>query len=207
MFSCQGQLSWAERWLAPCSRSTLPKSIPGKRQRRWKKMSSWGSSENEIESVKSLSWVWLFETPWTIVHQVPLSVGFSRQEYWSGLSFPYPGDLPNPGMEPGSPALQADSVPENLSHKGVSWGNKGAINSQPAGLLKGLRSLRMGSSVPCSVAAVTEQGQGPEQMRWPAWRARGRSDHTTRLSCHTSVLPSQCSPWHREDPWFVNIWC
>ena len=47
-------------------------------------------------------------TPWTIAHQAPLSVGFSRQEYQSGLQFPSPGDLPDPGSEPGSPALQAD---------------------------------------------------------------------------------------------------
>ena len=50
-------------------------------------------------------------TPWTAVHQAPLSVGFPRQEYWSGLSFPFPGDLPDPGLEPGSLALQADSLP------------------------------------------------------------------------------------------------
>ena len=43
-------------------------------------------------------------------HQAPLSMGFSRQEYWSGLPFPSPGDLPDPGIEPGSPALQADSL-------------------------------------------------------------------------------------------------
>ena len=43
--------------------------------------------------------------------QAPLSMGFSRQDYWSGLPFPSPGDLPNPGIEPGSPALQADSLP------------------------------------------------------------------------------------------------
>ena len=47
---------------------------------------------------------------WTIVHQAPLSMGFSQQEYWSGLPFPSPGDLPNPGIEPGSLALQADST-------------------------------------------------------------------------------------------------
>ena len=56
----------------------------------------------------------LFATPWTIAHQAPLSMGFSRQEYWSGLSFPSPGDLPNPGIEHGSPALQADSLPNEL---------------------------------------------------------------------------------------------
>ena len=47
-------------------------------------------------------------TPWTIAHWAPLFMGFSRQEYWGGLPFPFPGDLPNPGMEPRSPALQAD---------------------------------------------------------------------------------------------------
>ena len=50
-------------------------------------------------------------TAWTIAHQAPLSMGFSRQEYWSGLPFPSPGDLSHSGIEPGSPALQADSLP------------------------------------------------------------------------------------------------
>ena len=49
-------------------------------------------------------------TPWTVACQTPLSMGFSRQEYWSGLPFPSPGDLPNLGIEPRSPALQADSL-------------------------------------------------------------------------------------------------
>ena len=52
--------------------------------------------------------------PWTVAHQAPLSMGFSRQEYWSGLPFPSPGDLPNPGIEPESPAVQADSLPTEL---------------------------------------------------------------------------------------------
>ena len=62
-------------------------------------------------TVKSLSRVRLFATPWTVAYQAPPSVGFSRQEWWSGLPFPSPGDLPNPGIEPGSPALQADALP------------------------------------------------------------------------------------------------
>ena len=61
--------------------------------------------------VKSLSHVWLFLTPCTVACQASPSTGFSRQEYWSGLMFPSPGNLPDPGMEPGSPALQADSLP------------------------------------------------------------------------------------------------
>ena len=62
------------------------------------------------EWVKSLSRVWFFVTPWTVAYQAPPSMGFSRQEYWSGLPFPSPGDLPDPGIEPGSPALQADAL-------------------------------------------------------------------------------------------------
>ena len=60
----------------------------------------------------------LFATPWTVAHQAPLSMGFSRQEYQSGLPFPSPGDLPDPGIEPGalmSPALQAGSLPAEPS--------------------------------------------------------------------------------------------
>ena len=57
--------------------------------------------------VKLLSRVRLFATPWTVAYQASLSMGFSRQEYWSGLPFPSPGDLPDPGIKPRSPALQA----------------------------------------------------------------------------------------------------
>ena len=56
-------------------------------------------------------------TPWITVHQAPLSMEFSRQEYWSGLPSPSPGDLPNPGLEPGSLALQADSSPSEPPSK------------------------------------------------------------------------------------------
>ena len=60
--------------------------------------------------VKSLTRVRLFATPWTVAYQAPLSMRFSRQEYWSGLPFPSPGDLPDPGIEPGSPALESDAL-------------------------------------------------------------------------------------------------
>ena len=58
-----------------------------------------------------LSCVWLFATPWTVAHQAPLSMGFSRQEYWRGLPVPPPGALPHPGIEPKPPTLQAASLP------------------------------------------------------------------------------------------------
>ena len=60
--------------------------------------------------VKLLSRVRLFATPWTVAHQAPPSMGYSRQESWSGLSFPPPGNLPNPGIKPRSPVLQADAL-------------------------------------------------------------------------------------------------
>ena len=61
--------------------------------------------------MKSLSRVRLFVTPWTVAYQALPSMGFSRQESWNGLPFPSPGDLPDPGIKPRSPALQADALP------------------------------------------------------------------------------------------------
>ena len=60
--------------------------------------------------VKSLSCVRLFATPWAVAYQAPPSMGFSRQEYYSGLPFPSPGDLPDPGIKPWSPAFQSDAL-------------------------------------------------------------------------------------------------
>ena len=59
---------------------------------------------------ESLNSVQLFVTPWTVARQTPLSTEISRQEYWSGYPIPSPGDFPDLGMQPGSPALQADSL-------------------------------------------------------------------------------------------------
>ena len=69
--------------------------------------------------VKSLSRVQLFVTPWTVAYQVLLSMGFSRQQCWSGLPFPSPRDLPNPEIKPGSPALWADALPSEPPGKHV----------------------------------------------------------------------------------------
>ena len=73
--------------------------------------------EHSEKKMKSLSCVRLFVTPWTIAYQASLSMGFSRQEYWSGLPFPSPGDLPHPGIEPRSPALQAGALPSEPPEK------------------------------------------------------------------------------------------
>ena len=84
-------------------------------KRKWEDLTNLAvlSTQSELTKsveVKSLSHVWLLATPWTVAHQAPLSKGFSRQESWSGLPFPSPGDLPNPGIEPRSPTLQADAL-------------------------------------------------------------------------------------------------
>ena len=71
----------------------------------------------------SLRFVWLFVTPWAVARQASLSMGFSRQEYWRGLPFPSPGDLTHPGIEPGSPTLQADSLPSEPPEKPEVYNN------------------------------------------------------------------------------------
>ena len=79
--------------------------------------------------VKLLSSVRLFATPWTVAYQVPPSMGFSRPEYWSGLPFPSPGDLPNPGIEPRSPALYTDTLQSEPPGQSVSFQSEGMAGS------------------------------------------------------------------------------
>ena len=71
--------------------------------------------------LKSLSPVRLFVTPWTVAYQASPPLGFSKQAYWSGLPFPSPGDLPDPGIEPRSPALQADALPSEPPGKPFTY--------------------------------------------------------------------------------------
>ena len=72
-----------------------------------------------------------FATPWTVARQAPLSMGFSRQEHWSGWSFLFPGDLPDPGIEPRSPSLQAVSLPMSHQESPV-FVNLDGINGTPS---------------------------------------------------------------------------
>ena len=110
VFSWQNSVSlWPASFFTP--RPNLP-VIPGI---SWLPTVAFKSPVNEKDIffgcwVKLLSHVRLFATPWTVARQAPLSMEFSRQEYWSGLPFPSPGYLPNPRIEPGSPALQADAL-------------------------------------------------------------------------------------------------
>jgi len=89
---------------------------PGKKIKEWTNikfealLGKHGLKVMSVLKVKSLSCVRLFVTPWTVAYQAPPSMGFSRQEYWSGLPFPSPGDLPHPGIKPRSPSFQTDTL-------------------------------------------------------------------------------------------------
>ena len=93
------------------------------------------------DRVKSLSHVQLFVTPWTVAYQASPSVGFSRQEHWSGLPFPPAGDLPGPGIEPGSPALQALSLPPEPPEKPIGKVLRGGTQALPAKQLAGVHQV------------------------------------------------------------------
>ena len=86
------------------------------------------SERKKEKEEKSLSRVRLFATPWTVAHQAPPSMGFSRQEYWSGLPFPSPGDLPNPGIKPRSPHCRQILLPSEPPGKPTVHGE---MKSQP----------------------------------------------------------------------------
>ena len=96
--------------------------------------------KTERKKVKSLSHVRLFVTQWTVAYQAPLSTGFSRQEYWSGLPFPSLGDLPDPGIEPRSPTLQADALTSEPPGKIID--TRDASKVAAAAAAKSLQSCR-----------------------------------------------------------------
>ena len=78
-----------------------------------------------------LSHVQLFATPWTVAHQASPPMGFSRQEFWRGLPLLSPGDFPDPGIEPGSPALQVDSLPSEAPGKPLYFMGKVGLIAAP----------------------------------------------------------------------------
>ena len=84
----------------------------------------------KVSEMKLLSCVRLFATPWTVAYQAPLSMGFSRQECWSGLPFPSPGDVPDPGIELGSPTLQTDALPSEPPGR-TGWNPIAITNQNP----------------------------------------------------------------------------
>ena len=124
--------------------------------------------------VKSHSRVQLFVALWTVAHQPPLALGFSRQEYWSGLPVPSPGDLPDPGLEPRYPALQADSLPTVLQAAAAK-----SLQLCPT-LCNPIDGSPPGSPIPGSLQARTLEwvaisfSRGSSRCRdqtWVSWQA------------------------------------
>ena len=91
-------------------RTWLPGHHVGPHVSQWQLEPFLVEPSTQLVKVKLLSRVRLFSTPWTVANQAPPSMGFSRQEYWNGSPFPSPGDLPDPGIKPRSPSLQADAL-------------------------------------------------------------------------------------------------
>ena len=115
--------------------------------------------------VKSLSGVRLFATLWTIVHQAPQSMEFSRQEYWSGLPFPSPGDLPDPGIEPRSPALQADTLTSEPPATGRGTGPSESRIGDLASMCKKKKEERTVSFQREERAPTRDRARGPDRPR------------------------------------------
>ena len=126
-------------------------------------------------------------TPWTVAFQAPLSMEFSRQEYRSGLPFPSPGDLSNPWIEPGSPTLQADSLP-----------------SEPPGKPK---NTGVGSVSLCQGNFPTqESNQGLLHRRWILYQLSYLGSPSTKLSSSISTLWSEGSA-HLSDTGVITTVC
>ena len=119
-------------------------------------------------------------TPWAVTHQAPLSIEFSTQEYWKGLPFPSAEDLPDPGIKPGSPALQADSLPSGFP--GGSDSKASAYNVGDLGSIPGLgRSPGEGNGNPLQYSCLENL------MDRGVWQAtvHGVTKSQTRLSDFT----------------------
>ena len=112
----------------------------------------------------------IITTPWTVAYQAPASVGFSRQEYCRGLPFPFPGDLPSPGMEPRSPTLQADAVLPEPAGKPLKW------------KWKWLSRICLCGPMDCSVHGIL-QARILEWVTYPFSRGSSQPRDLTQVSC------------------------
>ena len=150
----------------------------------------------------TLSHVLLFATPCTIARQAPLSMGFSRQKYWSGLPRPSPGDLPYTEMKPRSPALQVDSLPAELPGKPslcCGWlPVTNPENSSPADCCRPTRSPDPAYSLPYFVDS------GPEGLTGSGWQ-RGCQAHIVSEETLLRSQPVGCSH-PQEGNAFLRLW-
>ena len=138
--------------------------------------------------VKSLSRVLLFATPWTVAHQAPPSMEFSRQEYWSGLPFPSPRNLPDLGIKPGSPALQADALPSAATAAK-------SLQSCPT-LCDPIDGSPPGSPVPGILQARTLEGVAVSFSNAWKWKVKVKSLSRVRLLGTHGLQPTRLlCPW------------
>ena len=144
---------------------------------------------------KSLSRFQLFATPWTVAHQPPPSVGFSRQEYWSGVPLPSLGDLPTPGIEPESPELRTDALPSeplgntHWTFPGMRWAlgaSKGAWTKE---MVPGEEALGMTLQGPAQGRCFLNPLSHPSPSPYPSGLPSGRGH---RLSLSVSPGPWPC---------------
>ena len=132
---------------------------------------------------ESLSCVWLFVPPWTVTHQSPLSMGFSRQEHWSGLPFPSPGDLPHPGIKPRSPALHVDSLPSEPPEKPLLHDSSGIFMEASSWKRNWLLTqFFWAPSLPWRVRSGDETSKLPEPSSLIVFRARLANTSTASFS-------------------------
>ena len=146
--------------------------------------------------MKSFSHVRLFATPWTVVYQASPSMGFSRPEYWSGLPFPSPGDLPDPRIEPKSPALQADALPSKPPGKPLMCRLKIRTESVLSHFLKALTGS---ASVHCELDYT-------ELEHLYGWFI---GCHLWRMSMHTLFFFNRTiwnCEYHNTLPWNTSTW-
>ena len=131
-------------------------------------------------------------TPSTVAHQAPLSMGYSRLEYWSGLPFPSPGDLPNPGIEPGSPALPADSLATELWRKSHALGQMVKWWSTELQCQAGIKSC---PHLPGPCTHLLRPS--PRGLAHPLQDARLQDHHVwiALTFCWVVVPSSEYSPW------------
>ena len=143
--------------------------------------------------VKLLIHLRLFATPWTVAYQAPQSMGFSRQEYWSGLPFPSQGELPDPGIESWSPALQADALPFepprkpykgnfiNMGFAVVSDSKESSCNAGDSGSSPGLgRSPWEGNGYPLQYSCLEESTD--REVQWATVHGVAELDMTKWLT-------------------------
>ena len=172
--------------------------------------------------MKSLSRVRLFVTPWTVAHQAPPSMDFSRQEYWGGLSFASPGDLPNPGIEPRSPTLPADALPSEPLESLTS----ACFTST---LLTWLTFLHACPKPQPLTVLIKGPGRGRSLYWFPWWITAhltsvplqlvgelpsGSEDcphilpatYCTHPGCHSRTLLQSCKLTHQLNHWYLCCW-